>query len=94
MAYAAALSAYRRGVSTFYVWPEHEPAFRLFCSLGTVWFEDFGERVGLRWADVRAHPAVHAIRGRKRREQALADLAVIERAWLCKARELKQEAKT
>lgn len=80
----AALSATQPRVDVrpeFRLWPEHLPAFALWCAVQTQWRTSMAGPTGLDWQGVRAHPAARAL-PRAQREPVLADLACMEVAWL------------
>lgn len=66
----------------FLLWRENAQALDLWWSLQSQWRISDGMATGLDWSSVRAVPAVVALRGRRRREALLADIAVMEHAWL------------
>jgi hypothetical protein len=53
----------------------------------TQWRHGFNGPTGLDYAGVRASPAWRKLR---KREQAFADVCVMERAWLAEAREQRE----
>lgn len=65
----------------FYLWPEHVPAVELWLAVQTEWRTDMGTRTGLCYASIRARPVFRRMAPR-RRERALAGVAVMERAAL------------
>lgn len=84
MARLAALAAQQPRVDVrpeFRLWPEHLPAFGLWCAIQTQWRVGMAGPTGLDWQGVRAHPATRAL-PRQQRESVLADVACMESAWL------------
>ena len=88
--WAEALAAYgllREGAAAlpasdepFYLWPEHLPAYNLWCAAQTQWRHGFNGPTGLDYAGVRAHMAGRV--ARRHQARRLAELQCMERAAL------------
>lgn len=82
-AIAAQQRAFERAQqAVFYLWPENIASYRLWCAVQTQWRVSDGQRTGLDYASLRAKPTVRAITPAKRREELLADIEVMEVAYL------------
>lgn len=78
----------------FHVLPECAPVLAMWNAVHSQWRWVSGletRRVGLDYHGIRSSPAFRAIRGRHRREQMLADLCVMETAWLVERARIAEE---
>jgi len=78
-------------VQEFHVLPENVPVLDLFQAVQTQWRYGQAGPTGLDYSGVRSHPAFLRV-PRKRREELLGGVEVMERAYLNKAAELRQRA--
>lgn len=66
----------------FYLWPENEPAFRLWLAVQTQWlFKPDGARAGLNYPGVKVEMEMRGVR-KKGREQLWSLVKVMEHACL------------
>ncbi len=89
------IQAQRAEPEVFYVLPECAPVLAVWNAVHTQWRWVSGmagsQRVGLDYAGVRASPVFCAIRRRRQREEMLADLCVMETAWLVERARIAEE---
>ena len=88
------IQAHKPELETFHVLPECAPVLAMWNAVHTQWHWVSGletRRVGLDYVGIRASPAFRAIRGRREREEMLADLCVMETAWLVERARITEE---